>query len=78
MYEAVVATSPVEKLKLQLREERLRQSLSQADLADRLHVRQQMVAKFERPGYEPSLSQLERMASALGFSVTVTLRRNRT
>ncbi len=76
MYRRPVAQSLVDKLKQQLREERLRQSLSQAELADRLHVRQQMVAKFERPTYEPSLSQFERIASALGFTINVTLRRH--
>lgn len=77
MYALVVPQSSVDKLKRQLREERLRQSLNQAGLAVRLHVRQQMVAKFERPTYEPSLSQFERIASALGFTINVTLRRTR-
>lgn len=67
----------VQRLKRLLREARQRQALSQGDLARRLGVRQQMVAKLESPSYEPSLSQFERTAAALGFSLNVTLRRKR-
>lgn len=64
-------------LQAQLREARQTQGRSQAEVAASLGVSQQMMAKLERPSYEPSLTQFERLAGALGFEVTLSLRRTR-
>ena len=47
--------------------------LSQAQLAQRAHLSQAMIAKIESPGYRPSLDVLERVAAALGRRVRVEL-----
>jgi predicted RNase H-like HicB family nuclease/DNA-binding XRE family transcriptional regulator len=46
--------------------------LSQAQLAARLGVSQQQVAKLESPDENPTLATVERAAKALGFKVELT------
>lgn len=65
------------RLKAELRARRLAEGLSQAELADRLGVSQQMIAKVENDDYEPSLTQFERLAAALQLELTYRLRRLR-
>jgi DNA-binding XRE family transcriptional regulator len=60
-------------LKLQFRWARVDAGLTQAQLAKRLGVSQQMIAKLEHPDYEPSLSKAEVVATALGFSLAAYL-----
>lgn len=43
--------------------------LTQADVADRLHIRQPSYADMEAPGARPRRSTRERIAAALGVSV---------
>lgn len=78
LYVAGMAPTPeslTTRLKHQLREARIAQGLTQRDLAERLDVTQQMLAKVERPTYQPSLEHFERIAVALGFTLDVRLRR---
>lgn len=78
LYAAGMAPTPESltmRLKHQLREARVAQGLTQKDLAERLDVTQQMLAKVERPTYQPSLEHFERIAAALGFKLDVRLRR---
>jgi transcriptional regulator with XRE-family HTH domain len=63
------------RLQADLRARRLAEGLSQAELAGRLGVTQQMMAKLESPSYEPSLTQFERLSAALQFELTYRLRR---
>lgn len=60
-------------VKLALRWARHEAGLSQAQLAQRAHLSQAMIAKIESPGYRPSLDVLERVAAALGRRVRVEL-----
>jgi predicted RNase H-like HicB family nuclease/DNA-binding XRE family transcriptional regulator len=46
--------------------------LSQAQLAARLGVTQQQIAKLENPDENPTLATVERAAKALGFKVELT------
>jgi len=60
---------------LALRWARHEQGLSQADLAERLGVSQQQVAKLERPTGNPTLKSLVKAADALGIELQVTAKR---
>ncbi len=66
-----IGVPPVLGMKLQLRWAREDAHLTQKQLADRMGVSQQMVAKFEDPDYQPSLEQMDRMAAALGLVVHI-------
>lgn len=62
------------QLQAELKARRLALGLSQEAVAELLGVTQQMAAKLERPGYTPSLEQVERLALALGLELSVRLR----
>lgn len=48
--------------------------ISQADLAERLHVQQPSVARLERGGYtSTSVATLSRVADALGYNLKISL-----
>ncbi len=47
--------------------------LTQAELARKMRVQQQMVARLERPGSNPTVATLDRVAHALGRSFDVHL-----
>lgn len=47
--------------------------LTQAQLASRLGVSQQQIAKLERPGANPSIATLRKVADALGVRVHLEL-----
>lgn len=64
-------------LKLQLRWARADAHLTQSELAKRLGVTQQMIAKLENPNYEPSLSKAELVARALGLTLSASLSESR-
>ena len=57
----------------QVRELRIRQGLSQTELARRAGMTQPAVARFEAGGTVPTLPLLERVARALGAELTVQL-----
>ena len=44
--------------------------LTQAQLADKMHCKQQMVARYEK-GQLPALPMLQRLATALGALITI-------
>ena len=71
---ASVGHSLSQQLQAELKARRLALGLSQTAVAELLGVTQQMAAKLERPGYTPSLEQVERLAVALGMDLTVRLR----
>lgn len=56
-----------------LRQARARHGYTQAELASRAGVSQQQIAKLERPGANPTLETLEKIALALGELVEVTI-----
>ncbi len=60
-------------MKLQLRWARADAGLTQTELAKRLGVSQQQIAKLEHPDYEPSVSKMELAAKALGLDLKVDL-----
>ena len=68
-----VDISPDLSVKLQLRWAREDAGLTQAELARRAGVSQQMVSKIESPDYHPSLDTIERVTKALGVRLSVTL-----
>ena len=47
--------------------------LTQAELARRVGVSQQQVAKLERPGANPSIATLRKLADALGVRIELKL-----
>jgi transcriptional regulator with XRE-family HTH domain len=56
-----------------VRELRVRQGLSQTELARRAGMTQPAVARFEAGGTVPTLPVLERLARSLGAELTVRL-----
>ena len=56
-----------------VRELRVRQGLSQTELARRASMTQPAVARFEAGGTVPTLPVLERLARSLGAELTVRL-----
>ncbi len=60
-------------VKLLIRWARNEAGLTQAQLAKRAKVTQQMIAKLENPNYNPTLEALEKVASALGARLEVNL-----
>ena len=60
-------------VKLLIRWARNDAGLTQAQLAKRAKVTQQMIAKLENPNYNPTLEALEKVASALGARLEVNL-----
>ena len=64
-----VEVSAVIAAKLTIRWARQDAGLSQAQLAKRVGMAQQMIAKLEHPDYTPGLAVLERVLRALGFRI---------
>lgn len=60
-------------VKLLVRWARHDAGLTQAELAKRARVSQQMVAKLENPDYNPTVETLEKVAAALGARLEVNL-----
>jgi len=58
----------------QLAEERKRQKLDQATVADRMQVGQPMISRIENGGGEIGLMTVLRYAAALGKTVEITLK----
>lgn len=58
---------------VQLRWARQRAKLSQKDLGRRAGVGQQQIAKLERPGENPTLGTLTKVATALGGKIRIRL-----
>ena len=58
---------------LQIRWARAKEGLTQAELAKRANVSQQQVAKLERPGENPTIGTIQKIARALGLYAQVEL-----
>jgi transcriptional regulator with XRE-family HTH domain len=65
--------APLNDLILEIVEERVRQNLTQGDLARRLGTRQSAVSRFENLGRKPGFDFLYRVASALGGKLFITI-----
>jgi predicted RNase H-like HicB family nuclease/DNA-binding XRE family transcriptional regulator len=72
---AQVRIDPGLAVALQIRWARAAAGLTQAELAKRAGVTQQQVAKLERPGENPTIGTIQKIASALGANVDVELTR---
>jgi predicted RNase H-like HicB family nuclease/DNA-binding XRE family transcriptional regulator len=70
---APVRVDPGLAVALRIRWARARAKLSQAEVARRAGVKQQQVAKLERPGENPTIGTIEKIAKALGVHVDVAL-----
>lgn len=64
-----VAVPPALAVALHVRWLRDAQGLTQAALAERVGVSQQQIAKLKRPGGNPSVGSLAKVAAALGCQV---------
>lgn len=71
--ELAIEVDPALAVAVQLRWARLDAGLSQAQLARRAGVSQQQVAKLERPGQNPSIDTIAKLARALGSHPVLTL-----
>lgn len=68
-----VPITPVLALALQVRWQRAKRGMSQADLAAKVGVSQQSIAKLEDPDGNPTLETIRKVAEALEMNVTLTL-----
>lgn len=68
-----VEVDPQLGLAIELRWARQEADLSQAELASRVGVSQQQIAKLEKPGANPSIATLRKVAAALGVRVQLEL-----
>lgn len=71
--EAYARVSPEMDLAFQIAEARHRAGLTQAQLADRLHTKQSVVARWESGRARPSTRTLERIAAATGHRARIVL-----
>jgi DNA-binding XRE family transcriptional regulator len=69
----LVEVDPQLGLAIELRWARQDAGLSQAELASRVGVSQQQIAKLERPGANPSIATLRKVAAGLGVRVQLEL-----
>jgi predicted transcriptional regulator len=56
-----------------IKQARARAGLTQAELAERAGVKQPVIARLERPGANPRISTLNRIVSAAGRSLSLSL-----
>jgi predicted RNase H-like HicB family nuclease/DNA-binding XRE family transcriptional regulator len=68
-----VTVDPQLAIAISLRWARVDAGLTQAEVAARAGVSQQQVAKLERPGANPSISTLRKIAGALGVRLELAL-----
>lgn len=55
----------------QIAELRERHHMSQKQLAERLHTRQQVISRIEKDNYRPSLTTLEKIADLFGKKLEI-------
>jgi predicted RNase H-like HicB family nuclease/DNA-binding XRE family transcriptional regulator len=58
---------------LQIRWARAKEGLSQTELAKRANVTQQQIAKLERPGENPTIGTIQKIAKALRLNAEIKL-----
>ena len=56
-----------------IRIQRLAKGLSQTELAKRANVSQQQIAKLERPGENPTIGTIQKIAKALRLNAEIKL-----
>ncbi len=56
-----------------IRQARLTAGLSQAELAERVHLPRQQIVRWEGDSVEPGLSTLRRLLHACGFDLSLSL-----
>ena len=56
-----------------IRQARLTAGLSQAELAERLHMPRQQIVRWENDAVEPGLSTLRRLLRGCGFDLSLAL-----
>jgi len=56
-----------------IRQARLTAGLSQAELAERLHMPRQQIVRWESDAVEPGLSTLRRLLRGCGFDISLEL-----
>ena len=75
--QAYDAVEPEFTLSQTLVKARARAGISQAELAQRMHTRQSVVARLESSASSPNIKTLQRYAAALGCKLDIGLRRVR-
>ncbi len=55
---------------------RIEKGMSQKELADRIGTKQSAISRFESGGYNPTISFLEKISSALDTRLEISLRTN--
>ena len=70
---APVRIDPALAVALQIRWARARERMTQRQLAKKAGVSQQQIAKLERPGENPTIDTVKKIAKALGVHVNVEL-----
>lgn len=69
----VVTVDPILAAKVALRRARLARELTQAQLAERLGIKQAQVAKLENPDFPSTLTSLRKAAEALNADVDINI-----
>ena len=69
-----VPVAPELAIQLQLRWVRQAAKLTQGQVAKLAHFTQQQIARLEKPGYNPTVATLTRVADALGVTLEIHLR----
>ena len=70
---APIRIDPGLAVALQIRWARARAKLSQTELAKRAGVKQQQIARLERPGENPTIGTIKKIAEALHVHVDIEL-----
>jgi predicted RNase H-like HicB family nuclease/DNA-binding XRE family transcriptional regulator len=70
-----IEVDPALAVAIDLRRARHNAGLTQSALASRAGVSQQQIAKLERPGENPSIETLKKVAAAMGLRPVVTFER---
>jgi ribosome-binding protein aMBF1 (putative translation factor) len=67
------ALTPQYELKRAIIRKRLAKGMTQKDLARKMHTRQSAISRLESGYYNPTFSFLQRVAKALGSTLTISL-----
>jgi len=70
---AAIRIDPGLAVALQIRWARAKEGLSQTELAKRAKVSQQQIAKLERPGENPTIGTIQKIAKALRLNAEIKL-----
>jgi transcriptional regulator with XRE-family HTH domain len=67
------ALTPQYELKRAIIRKHLEKGMTQKDLAKKMHTRQSAISRLESGTYNPTFSFLQRVAKALGSTLTISL-----